>query len=54
MKKQDIPFWALVVSLTFGVALHWPLWSKFITILLSGAILVQVSNQIFKAYGRRG
>lgn len=23
MKKQDTPFWALVVSLVFGVALHW-------------------------------
>ena len=25
MKKQDTPFWALVVS-GFGVALHWPAW----------------------------
>lgn len=25
MKKQDIPFWALVVALIFGVSLHFPL-----------------------------
>ena len=30
MKKQDTPFWALVVSLVFGVALHWPAWLKLI------------------------
>ena len=50
MKKQDSAFWFLIVSLIFGVALHWPTWSKFITILLSGTVLVQVSNRLFHAY----
>lgn len=53
MKKQDTPFWALVVSLVFGVALHWPAWLKLITILLSGKVLVQVSSRLFQAYGKQ-
>ena len=53
MKKQDTPFWALVVSLVFGVALHWPAWLKLITILLSGTVLVQVSSRLFQAYGKQ-
>lgn len=53
MKKQDTPFWALVVSLVFGVALHWPAWLKLITVLLSGTVLVQVSNWLFQAFGRQ-
>lgn len=53
MKKQDTPFWALAVSLVFGVALHWPAWLKLITILLSGTVLVQVSSRLFQAYGKQ-
>lgn len=53
MRKQDIPFWALIVALIFGVSLSWPLWAKLVVILLSGTVLVEVSNQIFIAY-RKG
>lgn len=50
MRKQDIPFWALIVALIFGVSLSWPLWARLVVILLSGAVLAEVSNQIFIAY----
>lgn len=53
MRKENTPFWALVVSLVFGIALHWPVWSKLITILLSGAVLIQICNRIFRIYGKR-
>lgn len=51
-KKPDAIFWSLVVSFIFGLSLHWPLWSKLTTILLSGAVLVQVSNQFFRVYAK--
>lgn len=54
MAKKESTFWALAVSFVFGVALHWPLWSKFITILLSGAVLAQVSRRLLKSYGKKG
>lgn len=52
MRKQDIPFWALVVALIFGVSLHWPAWSRLVVILLAGAVLVQVISRFFDAYGK--
>ena len=50
MKKQDISFWTLVVSFIFGVSLNWPLWSRNVTILLSGAVLLGVFRKIYGAY----
>ena len=50
MKKQDSAFWFLIVSLIFGVALHWPALSKFLMILLYGTVLVQVRNRLYHAY----
>lgn len=50
MAKKEWTFWALVISFVFGVALHWPLWCKIITILLAGAVLVQVCRRLFRAY----
>lgn len=47
MKKQDITFWALIVSFVFGVASQWSIWMKFITIILSGIVLVQVIKKLF-------
>lgn len=52
MNKQDTPFWGLIVSLVFGISLHWPIWCKLITILLAGSVLVQISNRLFQAYGK--
>ena len=49
MKNKEWTFWALVISFVFGVALCWPLWCKIITILLAGAVLVQVCQRLFKA-----
>lgn len=52
MRKQDIPFWALIIALIFGVSLSWPLWAKLVVIMLSGSVLVEISNRIFIAYGK--
>lgn len=52
MAKKDCAFWALAVSFVFGVALDWPVWSKFITIVLAGTVLVQVCRRLFAAYGK--
>ena len=51
MAKKEWGFWALVVSFVFGVALEWPVWSKFITITLAGAVLAQVCGRLAQAYG---
>lgn len=53
MKKNDTAFWALAVSFVFGAALHWPVWLKLITVLLSGTVLVQVSSRLLQAYGKQ-
>lgn len=52
MKNKEWTLWALVISFVFGVALYWPLWCKIITILLSGAVIVQVCRRLLKAYGK--
>lgn len=52
MKKKDLSFWTLSLIFIFGVAVRWPLWSKLITIVLSGMILVQASTQFFQAYSK--
>lgn len=48
-KKQDVTFWALVVSFLFGVSLRWPLWLKLAVILLSGSVLSQAACRLFRA-----
>lgn len=48
-KKQDVTFWALVVSFIFGVSLRWPLWLKLAVILLSGSVLAQIARRLFEA-----
>ena len=52
MKKQDAPFWGLVLSFIFGVGLDWPLWIKIITILLAGMVLAQVTGRFVQAIGK--
>ncbi len=49
MKKRNAAFWALSVSLIFGVALHWPLWLRLPTIVLSGGVLTQVVRKVIHA-----
>lgn len=50
MKKKDAAFWALAVSFIFGVALHWPLWLRLLTIVLSGEELAQVAGKVIHVY----
>ena len=50
MKKQDIPFWMLIISFIFGVSLNWPLWARFVTILLSGSVLLEIFQKVYDAY----
>lgn len=52
MAKKEWTFWALVVSFVFGVALEWPLWLKFITIVLAGAVLAQAGGRLIQACGK--
>ena len=52
MKKQDAPFWGLVLSLIFGAGLDWPLWAKILTILLAGTVLAQVAGRVVQALGK--
>ena len=52
MKKQDAVFWALVVTFIFGVALHWPLWFKLITLVLAGMVLAQVCGRFAQTYSK--
>lgn len=52
MKRKDLSFWAMALAFIFGVSLQWPLWLKFITIVLSGVVLVQVSTRFFQAYSK--
>ena len=52
MKKHDILFWMLVVSFVFGVALEWPIWSRFTTILLAGSVLIGIVQRLCRAYGK--
>ncbi|MEM0529575.1 hypothetical protein WGC32_04490 [Zongyangia sp. HA2173] len=53
MNKKDLSFWALVISFVFGVSLRWPVWIKLITIVLSGMVLVQVSNKLLKTFNKK-
>lgn len=54
MKKNDTAFWALAVSFVFAPPWHWPVWLKLITVLLSGTVLVQVSNRLFSGFWKAG
>lgn len=53
MKRKVSLFWGLVLAFIFGCSLHWPAWSRLLTIVLSGAVLAQVVGQVIKAYGKK-
>lgn len=40
---KNIPLFALVIALIFGVALDWPIALRLITILLAAAVLINIS-----------
>lgn len=54
MKTQRAAFWALAVALAFGIALHWPLFFKVVTIALSGIVLSGVAGKLISAYRKEG
>ena len=47
--KRDSLFWLLIVALTFGVALHWPLWARIAVTALAIMQLGQVAVCIIQA-----
>lgn len=53
MKHQEETFWAMVISLVFGISLHWPLPLRILTVCLAAAVLIQVAIQVIAAF-RKG
>lgn len=45
--KSDNLFWALIISVVFGVSLRWPIISKIITISLSMLVLIETIPQLY-------
>lgn len=47
--KRDSLFWLLIVALTFGVALRWPLWARIFVTALAVMQLGQVAVCVVQA-----
>lgn len=54
MNRYSIPFLALLVSLVLSIALGWPAWLRYTTIVLACGVLAQVAFRLFKAFRKEG